>query len=1211
MKKLRVRLILTIGFLITLFTTGLLYKTHAHIDREAEKLLNQQLDMALDFDAAIREYVGSTLRPLMFELLPEGEFLPHAMSTTYVARHIFEDVQKNFTNVIIKFSSENPRNPINQAGPDEIRLITYFKEHPESDVVKSTIDLNGIEHIASVKAMRMEERCLKCHGDPADAPVKLVQMYGPEKGFHFKPGEIVGLDTVAIPVSALATEMVSHGTIIYFSVLAGIVLLFFSIVWVLRFMVSERRIMGEALTKSELEKETLMDSITDPMAYFQTPDLDISWANLAACRVAGMPKTKISGIKCHKIYWGMDAPCESCPALKTFETGSAHEIETLTSDGKFRLLKSFPVKNQKGRLLGVIEIAYDITSLKQAESRIAASEEKYRTILETIEDGYYEVDLAGNLVFFNDSLCRILGYSRSELAGKNNRFFMSDDDSKTVYQTFNRVFATGEASKDLDIKINHKNGTIRHINVSVSLVKDRNQKPVGFRGIARDVTQHRQSQEALRMSEEKFRALAETSIDTIFQINTKGNVLYASPSVLDLSGYTVDEIVGSHFTRYFPDSQIPLALEIFQKILSGATLRSQELIAARKDGVFVNIEASFTPLLQNGRIAGIQGTIRDISERVKFQNAIKDSEERFRLLAENSVDAIWELDLNGVHQYVSPATTEIFGYTVEETIGLHFSKYLPEARLREAYELFGQVLSGRRIRSYVSEAVRKDGRTIIADFCIAPVIKNGKVVAIQGITRDVTAQKTAEKALVESRKNLETLFDAISESVFLLDEQGVLIALNKTTAERLGSTVSRMLGKKAYDFLPEKTAAFRKQKIDQVFLTGKEAQFEDERPGRHFWHSIYPIFNDAGKVTRVAVFSQDISLRKIAQDALRKSEEKYRLIFDSSPLGILHYDANGIITECNPKILELSGASYDALIGFNMLNNVREEAFLTAVLSSLAGIPGELEGKYVSVTGGKTNYLRAFTVPIHGHENNITGGICVVEDVSKRIQAEKELNKSHQKLKLLTKHLQSARENERAGIARELHDELGQTLTAINMEAAWVAQKIPGDQTPLKTRAEAISDMAVSAIGAVKRIISELRPTLLTDLGLTAAVKWQAGEYQKRAGIRFEVDIEPEEIMADEDLAIAIFRIFQEAATNVMRHARATAVSIRLKEKGGKIELAVIDNGIGIAQDKLELNDSFGIMGMRERAEAIGGSLEISGAPGKGTVVRAMFPVWR
>jgi two-component system sensor histidine kinase UhpB len=495
----------------------------------------------------------------------------------------------------------------------------------------------------------------------------------------------------------------------------------------------------------------------------------------------------------------------------------------------------------------------------------------------------------------------------------------------------------------------------------------------------------------------------------------------------------------------------------------------------------------------------------------------------------------------------------------------------------------------------------------------------------------------------------------------------------------------------------------------------------------------YPLFSEENAVIGGAVTVEDITEKHLTQQALKASEEKYRLIFDSSPLGILHYDANGVITECNPKTLELSGATYDDLIGFDLINGVKEEAFLNAIRNSLAGTPGELEGKYLSVTGNKQSYLRAFTVPIHDAEKNIIGGICVAEDISEKIlfekalqqsekryrllfdsaplaftlsdfegslmdfnqsalalfgysdyetrniktsigysdpsirrellealhrdgfvtgrelkfkkkngelmdtlvnltvieienkkyilsiladitkqkQIEKELKESHEKMRNLTKYLQSARENERTSIARELHDELGQVLTAINMEAAWVAQKISKEQEILKPRMEVISELAVGAIGSVKRIITELRPTLLSDLGLPAAIRWQAEDYQQRIGIKFEVAIEPEEFVLDEDLGIAIFRIFQEATTNAVRHSHATHVSISLSEDPSEIVLVVKDNGIGITEDKLELNESFGIMGMRERAEVFGGSLEISGMPGKGTTLEAKFPIWR
>jgi PAS domain S-box-containing protein len=1515
----------------------------------------------------------------------------------------------------------------------------------------------------------------------------------------------VGMDTVAIPASTLKSMIAEESKQNVTTLFIGVMSLFLGIIFVLRFMISEHRVIEESLVKSESEKEAIIDGITDPMMYFQRPDMIAAWANDEAIKmagkIAGVSKDEMMRLTCHQMYWGKENPCEHCPAIKTFQTGVKHAVELYAPDGSYHQIKSFPVKDKSGNLLGVIEMANDITAIKQAEARIAASEEKYRTILETIEEGYYEVDLGGNLVFFNDALCRILGYSRSELMGMNNRYFMSDETSRSIYRTFNQVFSTGEPSRGIDAAIIHKNGTKRYINISVTLMQDNNKKPISFRGVARDVTDYRQAEQALAASEEKFRILAETNIDTIIQINKNGNVIYASPSLVDFSGYTVEEFVGTHFLKYFPENQIPPAFEFFKKILSGETIKSQEFTAVQKDGNLINIEVSFSPLKQQQKIIGVQGTVRDITERSQFQKELKareekfrllaeaiadsifeispegiftyvspgtaaitgysveeiigkpvaefspewerpkafesmkrvfsgeqirsmelvsqkrngeliyleftalpfirdgkivsiygvarditerkqvenalveseeryrlifqnapigithydnkgmvtglnpkaleilkttleqavgfnllqkdqnegvlnaistamsgkngfyegeftsllsgrdffmrsyfnpilsdqsqiiggiclmedltqeyeamkslaESEEKFRLLAESSNDGIFQMDLNGIFTYVSPAFAEIYQYAADEIVGIHYLQFIVEDKHMEVQELFNKLLVKEKIKSQDSIITRKDGRKIEINVSSAPIIKDGRVVAIQGVMRDITEQIQAQKELKESQKNLETLFDAITESVLLVDPEGVILALNQTAAHRLRSTQDQMIGKNAFDFLAEDVVQFRKAKLSEVARTRKPVSFEDIRYGRYVWTNFYPIFDDHGHVNRIAVFTMDIHGRKMAEDALRKSEEKYklifdstpaalffynmdgvitdcnlhapkmmggskekiiginmfersdhqeilscmrrslkgeadrfegtfttgpdrrtvhikaeyvpvysqgkvlgglcigedvtveakalqalwesekkyRLIFDSSPLGIFHYDKNGVIQDCNLKTLELSGSSLEKLVGFNLLEGVTEELFLNAIRNSLAGISGELEGKYRSITGGKESYLRAFTVPIHSEDGTVKGGMCVAEDVSEKVlfekalqesekryrvlfenapvaigvsdfegnikdfnsqllelygyskveawslrirdayndaadrekclnelneygkvvnkdvkfkrkngdildvlvsmntielegqkyilgiyrditekkQAEVVLSQSHEKLRNLTKYLQSARENERTNIARELHDELGQALTAINMEAAWVAQKLPEGQDKIKPRAEAISDMAVGAIGVIKRIISELRPTLLTDLGLAAAIKWQAEEYQRRIGIRFEVNIDPEEIMVDEDLAIAIFRIFQEATTNAIRHAHATAVRVSLKENQNQIELAVKDNGIGITEDKINLNESYGILGMKERAQVFNGSLEVSGFHGKGTTIRARFPI--
>jgi len=222
---------------------------------------------------------------------------------------------------------------------------------------------------------------------------------------------------------------------------------------------------------------------------------------------------------------------------------------------------------------------------------------------------------------------------------------------------------------------------------------------------------------------------------------------------------------------------------------------------------------------------------------------------------------------------------------------------------------------------------------------------------------------------------------------------------------------------------------------------------------------------------------------------------------------------------------------------------------------------------------------------------------------------EEELRDSREQLRNLTAHIQSTREGERTSIAREIHDELGQALTALKMDLSFLSPKLPKGQKSLIERTESMSELIDTTIQTMQRISSELRPGMLDDLGLSAAIEWQAGEFQNRTEIQCEIIMDPADIILDQERSTAIFRIFQETLTNVARHSKATQVKVSLKKKGSKLELKVRDNGKGITEEQISDPKSFGLIGIRERAQFLGGRIEIKRIKGKGTTLTAWIPV--
>ncbi len=268
--------------------------------------------------------------------------------------------------------------------------------------------------------------------------------------------------------------------------------------------VSDRKRAEEALRKSEREKSAILNAMAELVAY-QDINHTVLWTNRAAAASVNEKQKNLEGRKCYEIWAGREKQCEICPVAKAIETGHIHRDKITTPDERVWIITGYPVKNETGEIIGAVEVTVDGTKREQAEQALRESQEKYRNILESIEDGYFEVDNAGNLTFFNDSLRKILGYSKDELMGINNRQYVDEENAKKLYRTFNKVYNTGKADKGFDSEIIRKDGSSRYVEASVSLRKDSEGQPIGFRGIVRDISERKLGEEEKARLEAQLR----------------------------------------------------------------------------------------------------------------------------------------------------------------------------------------------------------------------------------------------------------------------------------------------------------------------------------------------------------------------------------------------------------------------------------------------------------------------------------------------------------------------------------------------------------------------------------------------------------------------------------------------------------------------------------------------------------------------------------
>ncbi len=394
MRSIVARFLLPVG-VIVVFVLGLvLLSAYASARRQAEDLHYQMTSLALHFDLAIREYVQESIRPLMEDYVGPDEFIPESMSTTFVARSVFEKVRTRFPDYIIKFSSDNPRNPANQATSSELDMIRYFNEHPDISRWSGPIRLDGREYYAQFAARRMEESCLHCHGRPEDAPAALRARYGDVAAFHLPLGQTIAMDTVAIPTDRIHAVMMANVIRQSSVMLAGLALLFFTVVVVFRRMVADRltlitnhfRQIADQADGSFPEPLVLSgdDEITELARSFNALA-----DNLEATR----------------------ALLEQRVAIRTMELAQANtELREAVHEREQAAQVAFDMMEDAELARGEAE---------RARESLLESEQRLKTILDCVQAGVIAVDASTRtIVEANPAACRMIGREREAIVGE-------------------------------------------------------------------------------------------------------------------------------------------------------------------------------------------------------------------------------------------------------------------------------------------------------------------------------------------------------------------------------------------------------------------------------------------------------------------------------------------------------------------------------------------------------------------------------------------------------------------------------------------------------------------------------------------------------------------------------------------------------------------------------------------------------------------------
>ena len=717
---------------------------------------------------------------------------------------------------------------------------------------------------------------------------------------------------------------------------------------------------------------------------------------------------------------------------------------------------------------------------------------------------------------------------------------------------------------------------------------------------------------ALRESQRQYREIFELASVGIFRSTPEGRILLANPALAAMLGYES------------PDDlrELDLGQDIYLRPEDRAALIARyersaepwtvEVEWRKRDGtpLWVQISAHSVPD-DAGHALYFEAFVQDVTERRRSVDALRLSEVRYRALATNLPDTsvfLYDHDLRYV--LVDGPTLERVGLSKEALEGRTIFDVLTPAQAERLVPLRRAALRGEVVEF---EETYK-GRTHAVH--LLPIRDgSGAIIYGLGVAVDVTERNRAQERLADNESRLRAIIDAEPECVKVLDANGHVLTMNPAGLAMIeADSPEQIVGQNVLRVVaPGYHKAFAD--LSRRIFAGETGTLEFEIigfKGTHRWletHAV-PLRGPKGDVHSVLGITRDITTRKHAEQALRDSQERLQLVARATNDAVWDWD---LVTDdlwWGEGFLQMFGYTSDEIepsveSWYTRLHPEDRERVITGIRAAIDG--GETtwsdEYRFLRRDGAYAEIFDRGYV-IHNVDRRPIRMVGSMMEVSERKRTEAQLRN-------LAARLEAIREEERTRIAREIHDEVGQALTALKMDLAWLGKKVPPRGTPVLRKLQTMEGVIDATMDALHRILAELRPGVLDDLGLPAAIRWLAEEFKRRTEIICTVQMTGGEPQLDSGQATAVYRILQEALTNVARHAQAKRVEIRLHALPTAFELVVTDDGRGITAAEVGASGTLGILGMRERALTWHGRVTVHGAPGRGTTVRVFMPMDR
>ena len=810
---------------------------------------------------------------------------------------------------------------------------------------------------------------------------------------------------------------------------------------------------------------------------------------------------------------------------------------------------------------------------------------------------------------WNPAAEAVFGWSEEEVVGKAPPVLASGEMKREFAQAME-----GASFEGWKVRRQRSDGSPVDLGVWSAPVRDANGAVEGTIAVVADLTERKRLEAALRESERRYRTLVELTADVVYATDARGFFTYCNAAAEKMSGYSADELIGKHFTFLVaPRWKRRVQRFYLERSRNRAAEPRLEFPVRTRAGEERWAEQTVTLIVDDGTVTGFQGFVRDVTERKRAEEALRESEERYRSLYDNTPVMLVAVDQDehgvGTITDVNKHWLKALGYERSEVLGRLSTDFLTEESRRYGLEVRAAEFARTGLAREVGyQMVKKNGDLIdVLMSAVAQRNEHGKATKALAFVIDITDRKRAEEALRKSEERYHHLVDRLPDPLFVHIDGKVAFA-NPAAARLLGvADPGNLIGRASADLVaPEYreavAARFRELKDQGRVMTAPLAEsmvYNGER--KNVEVTIIP-FELQGK-SAVQTVIRDVTDRKRAEEALRKSEERYRVIYDSLSDGVARTELGGTITDANPAFARMLGYDLEELRG-KTIEDITVPAYhdeeRRRIRSAVMGESGPpLEKEYVRKDGERVS------VEIRGTVERDAGGepmglVAVVTDITERKRAQQAMR-------------ELAVVEERNRFAREIHDTLAQSLTGIVVQLGLAMSWDNGDRQAGYPQIRSAQALAKETLDDARRSVWNLRPRSLEAASLSEAIRQEiARAEQEGFHISLEVIGEPPESI-ERSNELAAFRIVQEALSNVRRHAGTSTAAVRISFGATDVLLQISDEGVGFDPTAplgtlSSSGGGFGLTSMQERARMADGSLEVHSGPDVGTRVEARIP---